>query len=823
MKDWIDRQLSAWATWTHRHPWLILAVVGAIVGAMALTLPRIELDTSTEGFLLEDNPLRVAYDEFRAQFGRDDQIVIAIETSNVFEIDFLAALRSLHEDVENEVPYVEEVSSLINARNTRGEGDRLIVGELLESPPADAVELAEIERIVRANPMYQNLLVSDDARFAMVLIRISAYSSIGADPDALAGFEESIPEAGGGSTDRPFLTGAENTEVVEALESIVDRHSADGFRIYMAGSPTMIEAMQRAMLSDMVRFTSLAVLVIVISLALLFRRIAGVVLPVLTVLLSLIVTMAIMSISGTPITVPTQILPSFLLAVGVGYSVHVLVIFYQRRREGSDQTQAISYALGHSGLAIIMTSLTTAGGLVSFAAGDMAPIADFGIFAPIGVIIALLFTLILLPALTAVFPMGAARAREGGSADRLSQRVLVRIGNFANDRAPFVATAAAGILAISLLGAFQLSFSHDPMTWFPEDNFYRISNDIVNEKLKGSMFVEALVDTHQENGLHDPALLAKLDEIRRRSMALSVNEIAVGKTFSLVEVVKETNQALHENNSDYYTIPNDRSLVAQELLLFENSGSDDLEDLVDSRFSQARMTIKVSMADAIHYESFIERLDGIFRETLGEDADFSFTGLMVILGGTMNAMIRSMAKAYVIALAIITPMLILLIGNFRMGLIAMIPNLTPIIITLGLMGWIGIPIDAFTLLIGSIAIGLAVDDTIHFMHHFRSNFEETGDVRESTQRTLRSTGQALLYTSVVLSAGFFIYTFASMKNLLNFGFLTGLTIIFAFLADMILAPALLALTVRPAKTRAPNTELPRPENPERADEMEVFT
>jgi len=138
----------------------------------------------------------------------------------------------------------------------------------------------------------------------------------------------------------------------------------------------------------------------------------------------------------------------------------------------------------------------------------------------------------------------------------------------------------------------------------------------------------------------------------------------------------------------------------------------------------------------------------------------------------------------------------------RIGLVAMIPNLTPIILTLGLMGWTGIPIDAFTMLIGSIAIGLAVDDTIHFMHNFRRYFEASGDVRQAVHETMTSTGQALLYTSLVLSAGFFIYMFATMHNLFYFGLLTGLTIILAFLADIILAPALMMLVARPAKSAA---------------------
>jgi predicted RND superfamily exporter protein len=351
------------------------------------------------------------------------------------------------------------------------------------------------------------------------------------------------------------------------------------------------------------------------------------------------------------------------------------------------------------------------------------------------------------------------------------------------------------------LGAFQIEFAHDPISWFPEDNRFRIANDVINDELRGAMFLEVLVDSGRDNGIKDPGLLHRLDKIRQYGEALQVQDVRVGKTVSIVDVVKETNRALNENLDEFYKIPEDPLLVAQELLLFENSGSDDLEDLVDSGFSVARMTLKVSTADAIQYQAFIATIDQKFDEILGGSAELSFTGIMKIVGDTINAVIISMAKTYVVAFAIITPLMVLLIGRVRIGLVAMIPNLTPIIITLGLMGWTGIPLDAFTLLVGSIAIGLAVDDTIHFMHHFRHYFEETGSVSQGISETLRSTGQALLYTSLVLSSGFFIYMLASMQNLFYFGLLTGLTILLAFLCDVILAPALITLSMRGEESR----------------------
>jgi predicted RND superfamily exporter protein len=816
VRERIERWMAAWGRLVYRRARLVLLLVVAAVSALASQLPRIEFDTSTESFLHADDPLRVTYDAFREQFGRDDLILIAIETDDVFQLPFLEKLRAFHEDLEREVPNLEEVRSLVNARNTRGEGDELVVGDLLEDWPETPAELAEIRRIALANPLYRDQLISRDGRYTTVLIETNAYSALGGEVDALAGFDEPEATAAGARNGRRFITEEENAAIVAAVEAIVARYDAPGFRISTSGTPVMVEVLQQAMQTDIARFTGLAVLTIGLFLALLFRRPAGVALPLVTVGLSLVTTLSIMAIAGSPITIPTQILPSFLLAVGVGYSVHVLVIFFQRRRAGAGKEDAIAFALGHSGLAVVMTCLTTAGGLVSFASAEIAPIASFGVFAPVGVLMALLFTLVLLPAFTAVLPMRQKREPAGRATLLFSQRLLVRTGDFATGHAPAVTLVSTGLLCAALLGASLLRFSHNPIEWFPEGHPFRESVDLMNREFRGGVFMELLVDTGRENGLQDPEILKRMEAVRSDASGIQMGDIYVGKTIGLTDVVKETHQALHENRSEYYEIPDDPRLVAQELLLFENSGSDDLEDLVDTSFSRGRMTMKVPFVDAVQYRDFIDTANARFAEILGDDVQLTLTGLMVIMGRTLRAVITTMARAYVIALAIITPLLILLIGRVRIGLLAMIPNLTPIILTLGLMGWAGVPIDAFTLLIGSIAIGLAVDDTIHFMHNFRRYFEASGDVRRAVHETMTSTGQAMLYTSLVLSAGFFIYTFATLHNLFYFGLLTGLTIIFAFLADVILAPALLALVARSAESPA---HVPR----EGHREMEVTT
>ncbi len=195
--------------------------------------------------------------------------------------------------------------------------------------------------------------------------------------------------------------------------------------------------------------------------------------------------------------------------------------------------------------------------------------------------------------------------------------------------------------------------------------------------------------------------------------------------------------------------------------------------------------------------ALLEDLGDRFGRSFGDKAQVTMTGMMTILFSTVVSAIYSAAESYTIAGVVITVMVILLIGSIRIGLLAMLPNLLAISIVMGLMAVFNFPFDLFTMLIGSIAIGLAVDNTIHFMHNFRRYFAEAGDVPRAVRETLLTTGRALFVTTVVLSLGFFIYMFATMNNLFYFGLLTGLTIILALVANFFLAPALMALIHRP--------------------------
>jgi predicted RND superfamily exporter protein len=327
----------------------------------------------------------------------------------------------------------------------------------------------------------------------------------------------------------------------------------------------------------------------------------------------------------------------------------------------------------------------------------------------------------------------------------------------------------------------------------PVDDPIRVATEMVDERLGGASTAEVVLDTGSENGLHDPETLRGIDAAIMRVEAIERGPVFVGKAVSLIDIVKETHQALNGNDPDYYAIPNDRQLVAQELLLFENSGNEDLEDITDSRFQRARVTLRVPLVDAVLYEEFLADVRAAFSGVT--ERPIVLTGRSAISSRTFGALIESMATSYLVALAVITPLMMALIGDVRLGLISMVPNLFPVLATLGVMGWLGFPLDASSIMVGSITISLAVDDTIHFMHRFRLDYMRFGDTRAAVRETLRTTGSALLFTSLVLVTGFSVMgALGTMKNTVIFGAMAATGIAFAFVADALLTPALIQLS-----------------------------
>jgi predicted RND superfamily exporter protein len=413
--------------------------------------------------------------------------------------------------------------------------------------------------------------------------------------------------------------------------------------------------------------------------------------------------------------------------------------------------------------------------------------------------IALVLSLTLLPALIQIVPLGNPRGHAVSEEANALDRILTGLGRYATHHPLVVVGVSAVLVALATVGASRITLSHDPLGWLPDDSGIVVGTKHIDRALEGSVSFEILLETDVAGGIRQPETLSRMAMLGESFEQTRRDGLVAAQTVSLADVVKEINRALNEDREDAYVIPDDARLISQELLLFENTGTDDLEEMVDSEFRIARIAVRMPWRDAVRYTKFLDSAEAEATATLEDVGTPTMTGVLALLVRAVTAVVTSIAQSYLLAFAIITPLMILLLGSLRMGLLSMIPNLMPIVLTLGLMGIFGLPLDAFSLLVGGIAIGLAVDDTIHFMHNYRRYRDQGADLETAVETTLLTAGRAMLITTVVLATGFLGFVLSSMHNLTNLGILVSFAVVTAFFADVLLAPALLALFDRNTK------------------------
>lgn len=790
----IETRFEILGHFLYQRATLIAVLLLPVVGYLASQILFLKIDSSIESYLPENDPALVAYSNFQNQFGSDDRVIVGVTAKNIFLSATLQKLHSLQKDIESQVPYIAQVKSLTNALYIKNQDDGLVFGVLSDLLPQGEGDYSEFKNFVTSSPFYKNQYFSPDEQLAFISLSLSCSSSPADNLDVLSGFgQENIGGQLNSNIQLCSLNNSENGAMITALKELRQKHQEEDFQIHLTGMPILRQFLRTTMKEDTRNFLLLSVLVIIVLSYILFGRLSGVVFPLIIVSCSVSSTFGLMVLLEKPFQPPTRILPSFLIAVGIGASVHIMFIFYQMLYQGLTKEEAIAKALGHSGLPVVLTCLTTAAGLASFSTAAVVPVADLGLFAALGVFISLFYTIILLPVLLALFPLKGGNMPLFIRFSKYVNKVINWLATVSTSHARVIVIFCIGLFIFSWIGISQLKLVHDPLLRLPEQSDLRQATEIISHHFPGMATVEVLVKTIGKNGLTNPEIAKKFEEFDEQLSKYSEEKISVFNVFSIFDGVKEIHKKLSGNGSGKTVLPAHAELIAQELLLLESGSPQVVRQFTDTSFQLGRITVQVPWIDAMAYDPFLEYIDRLSQKIFKGSGTVTITGIVPLLTRTIHAAIDSMVRSYILAILVISIVMVLLIGHFKLGLISMFPNLLPICLTLGYMGWTGIPLDMYTLLIGSIALGLVVDDTIHFMYNFRRYYQQTQDVVSAVKMTLHSCGLAMLITTIVLSCGAFIFMISEMRSLYYFGMLTGMTIIMALLADFFLAPALLAL------------------------------
>jgi predicted RND superfamily exporter protein len=862
-----------WAELVLRHRWAVVLATVVMCGAAAWGIAtRLTMDMTIESFMDSDSSALMTLEEYRDQFGRDDAFIVQAE-GDVFGPDYLERLRKLHEELatlDMEIPslgerltdrettapapaeapastpafedpaqpaqaagddafgefddtgagaaledantawadesggsVVDQIISLVNFRKTRGKtvSDasgrdivQLEVGKFLDPWPTTDADRAALRAEALADPKMVDQVVSSDGTISAIVIRTE------------------------------FMSPEDLERVADELHTVLARHSAPGFKLSLSGLPELAASLNRMMQREIRNLFVLAFAAQILMMFFLFRHPVGIFGPLAVVGLAAAWTFGFMAFAGTAVTMLSNVLPAFIIAVGIGDSVHVQSVYRDARRRGVANHDAIVGAIAATGKPVLFTTLTTMFGLLSLNYASMKAVNEMGTAGAVGVVFALVNTLTILPVMLSWNRTGLLGAPPQGHHD-IIDRFLDLCGSISGrpisapagtpvdpHRRRMVLIVAFLLTAVAGYGVSQLRVWHNPLSWIPEGDPTKVAFETTDERLGGAASVQLLIRTKSDLGMKDLELLRGLEALEARVRAYQDPLVPdlVGASISLLDVVKETNRALHGGDQAFYRLPDTQAELADTLFLFENASPSELHRLASADLKTSQMSLRVRWLEATSYGPFTHFIDAAIADTIGERAEVKTTGAAYTLFATVSALITDLLRSFGVAFAVITLLMIVLLGDIRLGLVAMVPNLLPIIYIMGFMGYAGVPIDMSNLLIASIAIGLAVDDTIHLLHRYKVNLEAHGNVEDAINEALHHSGRAMTSTSIILAVGFFTYMGASLISLQRFGYLIGLTAILALLLDLIFGPALLRSVYARKPKPAANLDLENP-------------
>jgi predicted RND superfamily exporter protein len=775
-----------------RNLFLLLIVLG--IGLLSYNIPKLSIATSLESSFKGHNQAIQEYQEFRDLFGRDDKIFILISSEDIFSTHFLARLKEFHEDLENTLPMVSEVDSLVNAQYIEAREGELQVSNFMDELPQTVEEAETLREKALDYPIYRNSYLSQNGDAIIMVIKTQAVSALTEDGKRIRNHGRGFMEGEELESDKPqkSISQVENIAILGIIETVVKQYNAENFSIVFSGTPAYQYHVEPKIRTSLIWMSLMVLTLTFFFMAVLFGRVSGIFLPQFVVIMSLGATMGLMALSGVPFTLTSSMLPSIILSIGLTAPIHFMVVFFKyQKRVG--RLRAVILTLAHSGLPIIMTSLTTIIGLLSFSFTEIAPVAHLGVFSAVGIFFCLLLTLVFLPCMLALLKILPGRRREKLYETSIYNRMLIWMGRTGIRHAHDIYILSFIVFIIILPGFFKFNFSHNMLHYFEEEERFFKETRLIEDETSGFRALEVVVDTGKENGILDYSFLSNLQQLK--DFALEQNNISgrpyTGKISSILDIVKETNQAWHRDDPEYYTIPPDDFMIEQQMAEFREAGSEYLGKFTDQDFSLARFTAMMYWKDAAMDVDFVKQLKEYAAGLFGKDARVVVTGAVSIGSRVIDSMMNNLVVGYLTAFFIITLFMIISVGDTKLGLVAMIPNIYPIVTGLGLMGLMGIPLNTYNLIGGSIVIGVAVDDTIHFFHNFRNYYAKTGDVETAVVETLRSAGRALITTTLILVSCFWLRLFSSLKVISDFGLIVGFSLLVAFLADVMLAPALL--------------------------------
>ncbi len=752
--------IGKYSDWVIRWRYLVVLATIAVVFTLAAGGKNLVFTNDYRYFFSEDNPQLIEFEALQDTYTKNDNVYIMLEpkSGDVFNKEFLTALKELTEQ-SWQVPYSIRVDSITNFQHTYADGDELIVIDLVDDAQNLTSEnLAYIKNVALNEPLLVHRLVSASS--------------------AAAGVNITIELPGENPT-------AEGPEVVSFTRGMIKdfEQSHPEIDVYTTGIVMMNNAFPEASKNDMKNLIPFAFVAIIIGLFLFTHSITGTFSTLLVIIFSILMGMGTAGWLGFKLTPPSASAPTMILTLAVADCVHFLTTFLNAMRSGMDKIAAIKESLRINFHPIFLTSLTTVIGFLSLNFSDVPPFRDLGNITAMGVTYAFLLSVLFLPALTAMLPFKVKQRP-----DRKT-RLMQNFAEFViNKRRILLWTMGAIIVAfIAIVPRNEINDRF--VEYFDESIEFRRHTDYVADKVTGLYSIQISLETEDSGGISEPEFLRKMDNFtawnRKQPEVMHVN--------TLSDTFKRLNKNMHADNEKQYSLPTNRELAAQYLLLYEMSlpYGLDLNDQINVDKSSTRISTTLKTLSTKQMLDFEARA----REWLEQNAKgikASISSPAVIFSHLAVRNIYSMIVGTLAALALISLILIFALRSFKLGLISMIPNLTPIGVAFGVWAIFDSEIGLALSVVAGMTLGIVVDDTVHFMSKYlRAKREKNLSATDAVRYAFANVGTALLVTTIVLAAGFLVLAMSAFELNSAMGLLTAITIVIALIIDFLFLPPLL--------------------------------
>lgn len=765
----MNKLTQHWANGVLKFRALILLFTLVAMMCAPLSFNRLYHDDSNESYFIENDPNLESFNKLIELFGDNEYLLVGVPAregdNDVFQAETIKMIAELTEFLENH-RHVSQVRSLSKYEYTHDDNGIMSTDDLFEDVEALAdspQELAEARQIMSEEELALETLITQDMCHTQIAARTT------------------------------YIRG-ENTHKVEVVTELINfikekGYEQKGYDLHLSGISVVSERFETLTQRDMAWINPVMTVIMIAILFAIFRSAVATLVPMLVIGTTVLLTIGLQGWLRWPFTAVNSALIPTVIILCVGASIHVLVEFYRFRVDGEDPIEAAKSTIKDLLFPVFFTCLTTAVGFATLSITELSPVRQFALLAAASAMMIFIISMVALPALLSYVPWIAKGNRSHKNSNNWIILGLKKLPKLTSKHRKIIAGLGISLAAFSVFSTSFISVDTNIVNYFKKDSWFAKDLNYFNEHFKGISNLEIIVDSGEENGIHSPEFLQRVDELQ----SYIESHESSGKALSLLRFHKQINQSLNYDNPEYFSLPTSRDMAAQFLFLYENTGpEEDLSDLKDFDERYLRLAVPFKNMDA---KDMTKELNAIRQDLNNQfsDLDIEITGGMVMNNAQNNYVNTGMFRSFGIAILVIGISFIFLFRSIKYGIIALVPSVVPVLLTGGLISLAGVSLDLGTMIVGAMTIGIAVDDSIHLMSRYLLRRKQGLDVHQSISGALATTGKAVILTSIILVCGFSVMLLGSFVSYIYVGLFSAMIMTFALIGDLFFMPALLYL------------------------------